>query len=423
MSIPKFNDARDIFFDHRFGLFVHWGLYAVDGWHEQVQWRQFIEKTDYIKRVPKFNPKKYNPEKWIEVMKSCGMTYVVFTTKHHDGFCMWDTKETQFNIMSTPYGKDTLKGLSKACAKNDIKLGLYYSCPDWHQPNSINQGGDHELKKQNPGDEPDDEKYRAFVKRQVKELGTQYGKIMQWFWDIPPVKKDPSINALLRELQPGIVINDRGWDGGDFNTPERHVPEGKAFTRATEGNDSVGQQSWGWRKEEDYFTPKHIMQSMGKIMAMGGKYLLNIGPKDDGTLPKESVKIAKAVGKWYLKVKEALHAEPASGILDHENFMLTLSHNTLYVLFHKDNPSTGLVLAPLDKEVKRATVLNDGSKLKAKVETVPSRYTSRPLLHIRHIPQDRILDQPIVLKLEFDSLTMEDLLAMKAKPMEREQIF
>ncbi|MBN8218216.1 MAG: alpha-L-fucosidase [Spirochaetes bacterium] len=423
MPIPRFGDGRDAFFEHRFGLFIHWGIYALDGWHEQVQWRRNIPKAEYVKRVARFHPEAYDPAAWIDFMKSCGMSYFVLTTKHHDGFCLWDTKETDYSIMNTPYGKDLLAPLAAAAAKKGVKVGLYYSCPDWHHPNAINQGGDHELKHQNPGDEPDENAYIEYVKRQTRELASHYGPIFEWFWDIPPKRRDPSVNRILRELQPGICINDRGWDGGDFNTPERHVPGGKGFERATEACESLGQQSWGWREEEDYFTPKHLMQSMAKIMAMGGKYLLNIGPKPDGTLPEEPVSNARRIGQWYLRVREALHGEPCSWLLDHERFMLTLGPNALYVVFHQDHASSGLVLPPIDLLPKRATVLNDGSPLWAKVEVTPARYTSRPLLHLRQIPQQRILDEPIVLKLEYDRLDEGMLRAMAEKPMQAEQIF
>ncbi|MBT7164820.1 MAG: glycoside hydrolase, partial [Victivallales bacterium] len=309
--MQRFNDGRDWFFEKRFGLFVHWGLYAVPAWHEQIQWRRTMAKADYVKLVDQFNPTAFDPDQWLDVVEAAGMEYICFTTKHHDGFCMWDTAHTDYNIMHTPYGHDVLAMLAEACHRRGIRLCLYYSCPDWHQPNAINFGGDHQLKEPNPGDQPDLLKYVAFVKSQITELCTNYGQVSAFFWDIPPKIHIPELNAALRELQPGIMINDRGFGPGDYSTPERRVPDGKAFTKPTEACQSVGRQSWGWREDEDYYSDLLLMQSLDNILAMGGNYLLNVGPKPDGTLPAESVRILGRTGDWFGRVREAFYgAEP-----------------------------------------------------------------------------------------------------------------
>lgn len=421
--IPRFGDGRDWFFENRFGLFVHWGLYAIPAWHEQIQWRGGIPKADYVKFADEFNPKKFKPDEWVRLAKSAGMTYLCFTTKHHDGFCMWDTKETDYRVTKTPYKKDILAELAAACHRHGLKLSLYYSCPDWHYRHARNQGGDHELLKQNPGDEPDEEKYVAYVKAQITELATNYGKISGFFWDIPPTRKDPSLNALLRKLQPGIIINDRGYDKGDFATPEREVPAGKEFTKPTEACQSVGQQSWGHRIGEDYHSHKLLMASVDKILAMGGNYLLNVGPKADGTLPVESVDAVKKVGEWFGKVREALEAEPASRFFESDDFVATRRENVLYIHFHKDPQATGLVVSPIDRLPKSVTVMNTGKKISFKVEVVPTRWKSRPFLHLQGIPVNEITSEPIVLKLEFDSLGVSDLEMMAKTPAEKEFIY
>ncbi|HBC89199.1 MAG TPA: glycoside hydrolase [Lentisphaeria bacterium] len=421
--MKHFGDGRDWFFENRYGMFIHWGLYSIDGWHEQVQWRRRIPKAEYVKRVAKFNPVKYDPDEWMRLAKESGMDYVIFTTKHHDGFCMWDTKETDYNIMRTPYGKDVLAMLAKSCRKYGIKLCLYYSCPDWHHPNSINHGGDHELLKQNPGDEPDIRKYISFVKRQATELCSNYGKIYGFFWDIPPRVKDPSINRLLRKLQPGIMINDRGYDKGDYDTPERKVPAGGEFSRPTEACQSVGDQSWGYREGEDYYTRRFLMQSIAKIMSMGGNYVLNVGPKPDGTIPKEASAILKDIGKWYRRVKPAITAESSSKYLDHENFMLTRDGNKLYVVCHKDLPTSGIVLSPIGIMPKSAILLNNGKRLTVKLEVTPKHYRSRPFIHIQGIPVEKLIDEPLVIKLEFKALSDKMLSEMSARAKNKEYIF
>ena len=156
-----------------------------------------------------------------------------------------------------------------------------------HEPCAYNPASSHQEKAPHP-ELSDTAAYRAFVRRQLGELLTNYGPIYTLFWDIPPGIDDPSINAYARSLQPDILINDRGYDPGDFSTPERTVPEGRRFTRMTEACQSVGVQSWGFRREEDYFTPRALMSAIDRTMAMGGSYLLNVGPTAEGRIPPEA---------------------------------------------------------------------------------------------------------------------------------------
>jgi len=168
-GISRFGDKRDWFFENRYGMFVHWGLYSIPGWHEQHQWRGRVARNEYVKLAQQWNPVKFNPEQWLDLMEETGMKYITLTTKHHDGFCLWDTKQTQFNTMNTPYNKDVIGMLSDACHKRKIPLCLYYSIADWNQPNYPNQGRHHELPPQ-PNDLPNWEKYMEFLKAQVREL-------------------------------------------------------------------------------------------------------------------------------------------------------------------------------------------------------------------------------------------------------------
>ena len=173
------------------------------------------------------------------------MEYLCFTTKHHDGFCMWDSACTEYKITRTPYGRDVLAMLAEACRRRGIRLCLYYSCPDWHHPNSINLGGDHQLAEPNPGDEPDLMRYVEYVRRQISELCSNYGTISAFFWDIPPKLNIPALNDLLRQLQPGIMINDRGYGPGDYSTPERHVPAGRRFAKPKPASRSAARAGAG----------------------------------------------------------------------------------------------------------------------------------------------------------------------------------
>lgn len=402
--IPRFGDGRDWFFEKRFGMFVHWGIYAVAGWHEQQQWRAAMPQAEYVKFAEQFNPTNFDPDEWLRLAKNAGMEYLVFTTKHLDGFCMWDTAATDFNIMHTPYGRDILAELATACQRQGILLGLYYSCQDWHHPNAINLGGDHQLEKPNPGDQPDLMKYIDFVRAQIRELATNYGRIVAFFWDTPPRLNVPDLNETLRALQPGIVINDRGFSPGDYYTPERNVPAGQAFTRPTEACQSVGAQSWGFRRDEDYFTPDFLIRSMDKIFAMGGNYLLNVGPRPDGTIPPEATAILTEIGAWYKCVQESIvGADPAPGILANTEILTTRRGNTLYLHLPQGLTATGLCLPPLQAKPQRAILLNTGEPVRASVEQPPSMFRRGPCLRLSGLPADGLRSQAAVIRLDFDN--------------------
>jgi len=234
---------------NKFGMFIHWGIYALTELQDQAIVRYDIDNSQYRALKDRFDPVDYDPEKWVLLAKKAGMKYICFTTKHHDGFCMWNTKYSDYNVMNTPYGKDVLKMLADACKKHGMLLSLYYSNPDWHHEYGYNPASTHQWRADR-SHEPNLDIYREYVKNQITELLTNYGKIYTLFWDIPPKVEDPSLNELVRKLQPGIYINDRGWSEGDFSTPEREYKSisGKRFERMTEACNSVGEQSWGYRE-------------------------------------------------------------------------------------------------------------------------------------------------------------------------------
>jgi alpha-L-fucosidase len=416
--IQKFNDKRDIFFERRFGLFVHWGLYAIPSWHEQILWRGTIKRKEYEQLIHQFNPVQFDPDAWIDMAQEAGMQYLCFTTKHHDGFCMWDTKHSTYNVMNTPYGKDVLGMLAEACQRRNFPLSLYYSCPDWHHPNYPNQGRHHEMFGPRSADEPDIEKYYEYVKKQLQELMANYGPIYQLFWDVNVAEHvDPSINDWVRTLQPGILINDRGPGKGDYSTPERHVPDGGSFSKPTEACQALGRESWGFRTDEDYYSNKFVMQSVDKILAMGGNYLLNVGPKPDGTIAEENIAALKKIGTWYKSVREAFDGTiPASDminkdemktagsnvIIERDSALLTRKGNTIYVHLYRDPQSNSILLKPLDVLPRKATLLNNQQELEFSVDLMPCFWKERPYLRIRNLPVNELTDSVMVIKLEFD---------------------
>jgi len=414
--IQRFKDQRDIFFSRRFGLFVHWGLYAIPAWHEQLLWRGKIKRKEYEQLIHQFNPTQFDPDEWIDLAEQSGMQYLCFTTKHHDGFCLWNTQYTDYHIMNTPYGKDILGMLAEACHKRGFPLSLYYSLPDWHHPNYPNMGRHHEMFGPRPSDESDIEKYYEFVRNQIRELLTNYGPIYQLFWDVNVAEYyDPSINEMVRELQPGILINDRGPGPGDYSTPERHVPQGLEFQKPTEACQALGRESWGYKEDEDYYSHKFITQSIDKILAMGGNYLLNVGPKPNGRFPEDNIEALHKIGAWYASVKESFtDTYPASTMIEkdllkmsgktveRDEVLLTKRDNTIYVHLPQDPQSTAVLLKPLDILPKKAVLLNNQSELEARVDITPWAWKEKPYLRIRNLPVNEFSDSVMVIKLEFD---------------------
>jgi len=398
-------------FDNKFGMFIHWGFYAQTGIQEQVYARFDWKREDYEPLKDTFNPVDYDPEQWVKMAKAAGMQYICFTTKHHDGFCMWDTKYTDYNIMNTPYHKDVLKMLADACAKYDMKLGLYYSNPDWHHPLAYNPGSTHQWKSVDK-EHYNVAEYRTFMKNQMVELLTGYGKIYTLFWDIPPfVQDDSSLNDLARKLQPGIFINDRGFDKGDFSTPEREykAQEMTRFTRMTEACNSLGQQSWGYREQEDFYSLRHIKTAIDKYMAMGASYLLNVGPDGRGVVTEAYADRLKAVGDWYNKVKiglEGTDGDDYDYCDEHNAFIATKKDGKTYLHYYDGLMSSAVALKNFPSVPKSVKLLNTGALLPAKAERLPEFFdidTGRSeitYLHISGIPVDE-LNEPIVLEIEW----------------------
>jgi alpha-L-fucosidase len=407
---PRFGDGRDWWFQRRFGLFIHWGLYAIHGWHEQEQWRARVPRAEYVKLARQWNPVRFNPDKWLDLAEETGMKYLCFTTKHHDGFCLWATKQTDYNTMNTPYGRDVLRMLADACHRRRFPLCLYYSIADWHHPHYPNQGRHHELPPQ-PGDQPDFAKYLEFLKAQVRELCTEYGEIHGFWWDMNVEQhRDPSINQLIRQLQPNAVINNRGFDEGDFGTPERDyekdVDAPLSFEKRTEACQSVGMESWGYRKDEDFYSDRHLLRSIDKYLARDANYLLNVGPRADGTIAPEYTAILRRIGRWYHAVNESLeNVEPASHLTANRNVLLTRKGHTLYVHLHTDPVGDVVKLKPLALAPRRATLLNTGKPVEWSLDFVPSEHVEQGrYLRLRRLPVNQLANTVLVVKLEFDHL-------------------
>jgi len=404
------SDGRAAFFQRRFGMFIHWGLYALDGWQEQDLWRRNRTRAEYARLAERFNPRHFDPEAWLDLAQAAGMTYLCFTTKHCDGFCLWDTAHTDFKVTRTPYGRDVLAGLAAACRRRGMPLGLYYSVVDMNHPTYPHAGRRWEFAASPSGDRPDYDRYIDYVRQQVEELCTRYGKIHEFWWDANPAHwQDPRINDRIRELQPGIVINDRGFDAGDFGTPERdwdtQVDERLVFDQPVEACQALGSQSWGYREGEDYYTDKHILRAMAKIRAKGGNYLLNTGPDAEGRIAPEDRRMLGVLGDWLRRCGEALDGTvPCSALTANRDVLLTRRGNTFYVILHREPAIRSVPLRPLATLPRSAVLLNDGRPVTCRVDLLPwDHMEGQASLRIHHLPLAVLNETVPVIRLEFDA--------------------
>jgi alpha-L-fucosidase len=321
--------------DARFGLFIHWGLYSVPAgeWKGDTTHAEWIRTTaqipihEYEKFVQQFDPEKFNAEEWVKLAKAAGMKYIVITTKHHDGFCMFDTKQTDFDIMSTPFHRDVMKELAAACKKEGIELCFYHSIMDWHHPDYLPR---RDWEKDRPATGANFDNYVSYMKNELKELLTNYGKIgVLWFdgeWEntwTPARGKD--LYEYVRKLQPSIIVNNRvdvgreGMQGltkagfsGDFGTPEQEIPA-TGIPGADWESCMTMNNNWGFNRHDDHWkSSEDLVRKLIDIASKGGNFLLNVGPTAEGVFPQPAIERLKAIGSWMSLNRESVYGTKAS---------------------------------------------------------------------------------------------------------------
>ena len=387
-----------------------WGLYAIAGWQEQHQFRLSVPRKEYEQLVRQFNPTRFDPDAWLDLAEAAGMKYLCFTTKHIDGFCLWDTKQTDYSVMNIPYGKDVLAMLANACHRRGFPLCVYYSIADMHHSNYPNAGRNYELPRPDAGDEPNLEKYLAFVKAQVHELCTQYGEIGGFWWDANVIEhRDPSFNALIRSLQPTAVINNRGFDQGDFGTPERDYDASSndvpVFDGPTEACQSIGMESWGYRTDEDYYSDAYLIRSIDMTLAKGGNYLLNVGSRADGVFPAEGVRILQVIGQWYRRVGESFAGtKPDPSLTTNRDVLVTRKGNTLFIHLVASVVGDRVLLPPIHRFPQEAILLNTGQPVAASLDVLPGNYaTQEQVLRLYRLPVNKLSGTVAVIRLTLDA--------------------
>ncbi len=312
----------------KFGIFIHWGPYAVLGgqyrngkknYAEWIQLQEHIPADEYEKIAASFDPEKFDADAWVRLVRDAGAKYLVFTAKHHDGFCMYHTELTDYNIVDyTPFKRDPLKELAAACKKYHIRLGIYYSLVDWHHPEfpaKYSQRGFHGR----PRPDADIRKYADYEIGQVKELLSNYGDVFViWFdgggafkgVDKFSLLKGDELIKTIRMLQPGCLINDR-LGKGDYGTPEQHIP-GEIQDHAFEVCMTIGKH-WGYNRfETDFKSTEDLIRKLVDIAHKGGNFLLNIGPKPDGTIPEVFRQRLRGMGRWLAVNGESIYGTKGS---------------------------------------------------------------------------------------------------------------
>src|ERR1700751_2667532 len=276
----------------KFGMFIHWGLYSTLGRHEWVMENEGIPAKEYEANADKFKPKPNAARDWARLASRAGMKYMVMTTQHHEGFCNFDSKLTNYCATKRGPGRDLVREYVEAARGEGLRVGFYYSLMDWHHPDGARSATDEAARA----------RFVEYTHGLIRELMTNYGKIDVLWYDVAwPLTAEQweseRMNEMVFELQPEIIVNNRNGLEGDFSTPEQEISAaatGRAWETCMTLNDS-----WGFNRGDDAWkNAKTIVTNLATCAQGGGNYLLNIGPKPDGSVAEESVQILEAVGKW-----------------------------------------------------------------------------------------------------------------------------
>lgn len=399
-------EARLAWFkDAKYGLFIHWGLYAlpagewkgqrVPGLGEWIMNRARIPVREYEALARRWDPVRFDAEQWVALAKDAGMRYVVITAKHHDGFALFDSKASTFDVVdATPSKRDVLRELAAACAKHGLPLGFYYSqSQDWHEPGGAGNTWDFGPDQDADGKErkPYDAYLRDKAEPQVRELLTSYGPVALVWFDTPRMmtpERAQRFADVVRTLQPRTLIDGRlGAEGDYVSTSDNVIPSG-VQERYWEVPATIN-HTWGYRQDDqDWKSPGAVAFKLVDSVSKGGNYLLNVGPRADGTIPERSQEVLRTVGAWLRRNGDAVYGagptpwggelgEPSARgtkdlrgnllVLPHDEWRVTTRPGRLYFTFFHE-PRVPFELPPMRNAVKRAYTLADGAPIEVAVE-------------------------------------------------------
>ena len=377
---PENLKARQWFQDAKFGLFVHWGVYSVLGDGEWVMNNRKIPISEYEKLAPRFNPTEFDPAEWVSLVKEAGMKYITITSKHHDGFAMWGTKQGPWNIVdATPYKKDVIKMLAEECRKQGIKLFLYHSQLDWHHPDYYPRGrtgltaGRLET--------GDFNRYLDYMDNQLRELLTNYGELGGiWFdgwWDKPNAEwRLQKTYSLIHSLQPAALIGSnhhrKPFDGEDFQMFEKDLPgqntagfnaESEIGRLPLETCDTIN-RAWGYNSSDTrYKSVPELIRYLVRAAGHNANFLLNVGPMPNGKIQPEFVERLRGIGQWMAKNGESVYETRGGPIPPRPWGAMTQKGGKIYV--HVLDWPDELLALPQLPAIKSAKLLSSGASVEA----------------------------------------------------------
>ena len=377
----------------RFGMFIHWGPVSLKG--TEIGWSRGdgVPIDEYDRLYQQFNPVQFNADAWMEVARAAGMKYVVFTTKHHDGFCMWNTRETDFNIMRSPFGRDVVKELAEACRRQGLAFGTYHSVCDWHHPDFPlgSPGG------RTPKPAPNLDRYTGYLQRQVTELIRNYGPLLVMWFDVPQgfdVARGQALIDLARGLQPDLIVNNRSGAPGDYDTPEQQVGKFQ-MDRPWETCMTICQQ-WAWKPDDTMKSLAECLQTLVRCAGGDGNLLFNVGPMPDGRIEPRQVERLKEMGAWLAQYGDTIYGTRGGPWKPNRNLACTRRGREVFVHVLRWD-GAALTLPPIPRRVVASRVLTGGA---ATVRQAEAGIT------IEVQPADRASIDTIV-RLELDGSAME----------------
>ncbi len=359
--------------DLRFGMFIHWGPVALKG--TEIGWSRGREVPfeEYDALYKEFNPVNFNAEEWVSLLKEAGMKYLVIVSKHHDGFVMWDSETTDYDIMSTPYGKDVLKALSEECRRQGILFGTYYSICDWRHPDYPV-----EYNREGRKEGADMDRYIRYMKAQLKELVEKYNTKILWFdgeWEDPWTHEmGMDLYEYVRSLDDRILVNNRvdkgryGMEGvslsdeyaGDFATPEQQV--GKFDTLTPWESCITICRQWAWKPDDQLKTLDECLRTLVSTVGGDGNLLLNVGPKPDGTIEERQADRLREIGDWLSVHGEAIYGTRGGPVPPQSWGVSTKKGNHIYL--HLMEPVKEISISDFPFEVTEAVWLGSGSEVR-----------------------------------------------------------
>ena len=347
--------------DARFGMFIHWGPVSLKG--TEIGWSRGreIPVEEYDNLYKQFNPANFDANAWVSVAKAAGMKYIILTTKHHDGFCLWNTRQTDFNIMNSPLHRDVVKELAEACKKQGIAFGTYYSTTDWHHPDFplTSPGGTITRPKS------DLEAYTTYLKKQVAELLLNYGPLYVLWFDVPQkfdAVRGQGVIDFVRTIQPDIIINNRTGAKGDFDTPEQRVG-GFQVDRPWESCITIANQ-WAWKPNDPIKSLEQCLHTLIRTAGGDGNLLFNVGPMPDGRIEPAQVDKLKEMGQWMQKYGSTIYETRGGPFKPTDWGVSTRKGNKIFLHILKWSGKTIQITLPdIGLEIKNCRLL-DGGKIK-----------------------------------------------------------